>query len=581
MSSEAWWTRVEADEWGDAIVAAMKLGGVDNIFFVSGSELNFYQEAVAKAQAKGSPAPRIITLPHESVALNAALGNAMFRRQPSATAVHVDAGTLHQGAGIHTAWRGDYPVLMTAGTGPRAFPGSMPGGRNHDVQWVQEPRDQGEIVRQFTKMDHRMEHQDNPGLMVSRLLQVAMSSPPGPVYLAIPRETAMLPTGGTASFPTRDQLGVARPAWPAPADAAQIAAWLVDARDPLICTERSGREPDAHQELVRLAELLAIPVAESDRADRMNFPMTHWAYGTGASLADADVVLVMDAIVPFTPGIIAPHADARVTWVSSDPVLSRYKTVEQRANLWLTASVASVARAVHDAAKEMLTPERRARIAERRAGLEERKRQVDQQDDALAVADIENGQLTGRVVAYELGRLLREDAIVLNDGLSNGGYVHTYSRRSKDNTYFRSGSTSGGWGGGASVGVKLAAPDQDVVHASGDGYFMFGNPLLALWSAAHHSAPYLSVVFVNGTYSTGTTSLRATYPQGYAVSSGNYDGGSFEPPPNFATMAEAANSYGEEVSTLAQLVPALERGFEKIRTGTPAVIAVRVPGPLG
>ena len=37
-------------------------------------------------------------------------------------------------------------------------------------------RDQGEIVRQYTKADHRMEHQDNPGLMVSRLLQMAVSA---------------------------------------------------------------------------------------------------------------------------------------------------------------------------------------------------------------------------------------------------------------------------------------------------------------------------------------------------------------------------------------------------------------------
>ena len=43
----------------------------------------------------------------------------------------------------------------------------MRGARGGSVQWVQEPRDQGEIVRQYTKMDHRMERQDNPGLMIA------------------------------------------------------------------------------------------------------------------------------------------------------------------------------------------------------------------------------------------------------------------------------------------------------------------------------------------------------------------------------------------------------------------------------
>ena len=78
----------------------------------------------------------------------------------------------------------------------------------------QEPRDQAEIVRQFTKADHRLEHTDNPGLIVSRLLQIAISEPKGPVYLTMPRETAMLPLPGTIRFPTVQQLGVARPVSP-------------------------------------------------------------------------------------------------------------------------------------------------------------------------------------------------------------------------------------------------------------------------------------------------------------------------------------------------------------------------------
>ena len=158
-----------ADEWTDAVVASMKLGGVDNMFFVSGTELAYYQEAIVKAEVKGWPAPRLITMLHESVALHAAIGSAAVSGKPSVAAAHVDVGTLHFGAAIHSAWRANAPVMLTAGNAPRAFPGSMPGARNSPVQWVQEPRDQGEIVRQYTKADHRMEYMDNPGLMVSRL----------------------------------------------------------------------------------------------------------------------------------------------------------------------------------------------------------------------------------------------------------------------------------------------------------------------------------------------------------------------------------------------------------------------------
>jgi acetolactate synthase-1/2/3 large subunit len=578
--TEAWWTETGAEEWADAIVAAMKLGGVEHLFFVSGSELTFYQEAIAKAHAKGRPAPRLVTMTHEHVALNAALGNAMVRNQPAATAVHVDVGTLHYGAAIHTAWRGGYPVLMTAGTGPRAFPGSMRGARGSSVQWVQEPRDQGEIVRQYTKMDHRLEHQDNPGLMISRLLQVAMSEPRGPVYMSIPQETAMLPVPGAARFPTRDQLGLARPAWPDPADARQIAAWLVQAENPVMYTTRAGRNPDAVLELVRLAELLAIPVMESTNADRLNFPMTHWAYGTGPAAKDADVLLVMEDVVPFTPGHGSPSPDAKIAWVAIDPVLSRYKTLEFRADLWIPAAVAAVARAVHEAATPMLTQSAMSRIADRRARLEQRKQEMVAHAEALAQEDIKHGRLTGRVVGYELGQLLEPESIVLNDGLSNGGFVQSYARRTQPGTYFRSGSSSGGWGSGASLGVKLARPDQDVIHATGDGYFMFGTPLPALWAAGHHKAAYMAVVFVNGSYSTGTSGLRHAYPEGYGIAAAHYEGGTFEPTPDFAKLAEAANGYGEQVTELSQLAPALQRGLEHTRNHTPAVIAVQVPGPM-
>ena len=577
--AESWWTETEAEEWSDALVASMKLGGVDNLFFVSGTELNFYQEAIAKARAKGRPAPNLVTMTLESTALNAAIGNSMVRDAPSATAVHVDAGTLHMGAAIHTAWRSGAPILMTAGTAPRALPGSMRGARSGGVSYLQEPRDQGEIVRQYTKADHKLDHIDHPGLAISRLLQIAMSEPRGPVYLAIPQETAMLPLPGTTSFPTAGQLGLARQAWPDPDDATLIAKWLVDADNPVMFTGGAGRDPQAVEAMVRLAELLAIPVSVGMSSDRMNFPATHWAYGTGPDANAADVILVMEDVTPFTPGPRGPSGDAKIAWTSLDPVYSRYLSRDFRSDLWLPASVAAVAKAVYDAATPMLTTSRMSKIEERRERLQQRRQELDARLESLATDDIKRGVLNGRVVGYELAKHIDASSIILNDGLSNGGFVQAYARRSLPGTYFRSGSTSGGWGSGASFGVKLARPDADVIHATGDGYFMFGAPPASLWAASHHKAPYLTIVYVNGTYSTGTSMLRDTYPEGFGVHAG-FDGGVFDPAPDFAKLAESINGYGEDVTELDALGPAMTRAFKQIRNGTPALLAVHVPGPL-
>jgi len=576
------WRNYPGEEWSDAIVAAMKLGGIDYLFFVSGTEMTFFQEAVAKAQHLGRHTPKLMTMVHESVALNAAVGYSMLTGKPAATAVHVDVGTLHQGAAIHAAWNDRCPILMTAGAGPRAFPGQIRGGRDTFINWVQEPRDQGSIVRQYTKIDHRLEHTDNPGLAISRMLQVAMTEPQGPVYLSIPRESAMLPLPGEVRFPTVEQMGIGRPVSPDPEDARKVARWLVAAENPVLFTARIGQDPSAVPEFVRLAELLAIPVIESSPlSTRMNFPATHPLYGVGPSAADADVVVVVDDLTPYTPGVNGPNTGgtegAKVVWIGPDPVNSRYKTMEYEADLWLSVTPASAARAIYAEAVQLLTATDRSRIEARRSRLEVRKREMVAAENAAAEADGRNPIPSGLWVSYQLGRLLDPDAIVVNDGLSNGDFVRTYARRDRAGTYLRTGSTAGGWGSGAAFGAKLGAPDRDVVLASGDGFFMFGSPLAALWAARHHKAAFLSVIFVNGTYSTGTTLLRMAYPDGYAVRTGNFDGGKIEPVPDFAKLAETVGGYGENVTRTEDVRPALQRGLDMVRKGTPAIVAVRVP----
>jgi len=416
--------------------------------------------------------------------------------------------------------------------------------------------------------------------MVSRLLQIALSESRGPVYLAIPRETAMLRTGGLSAFPTVDQLGLARPVAPAHDDAQRIADWLVEARNPLVCVERSGRDPQVVLELVELSELLALPIAETSGADRLNFPHSHPHFGTGPSTRDVDVLLVLDAVAPFMPGLDSPAPDARIAWIGSDPVLSRYKTMEYRADLWVPASVLETLRAVRRAVEARLDRSDLARIAERRERLLTRKRLMAEQLSREAAAAGRSSTPSGRWVAHELGRLIGPDALLLNDAISNSEHVRAYAGRDRPGTYFRSGSSSGGWGSGAALGARIARPEAEVVLASGDGYFTFGSPLAALWGAAYHKAPYLSVVFVNASYSTGTTGLKRLYPDGVAVRSGNYDGGTFDPPPDFARLAEAAGAYGEVVTATERVGAAIEEGQRQVRQGVPAVIAVRVPGPV-
>ncbi len=87
LGSDASWAQYPAEEWSDALLAAMKLGGVEHLYFVSGTEMSFFQEASAKAQALGRPAPKLMTMMHESVSLMAALGETMVSGRPAATRI--------------------------------------------------------------------------------------------------------------------------------------------------------------------------------------------------------------------------------------------------------------------------------------------------------------------------------------------------------------------------------------------------------------------------------------------------------------------------------------------------------------
>jgi len=392
----------------------------------------------------------------------------------------------------------------------------------------------------------------------------------------VPRETAMLPMPGTTRFPTRDELGVARPVWPDPADARKVAGWLIKAENPCIFTAKSGRNPESVAELVQLAELLALPVMDIGRVDRMNFPATHPLYGTGPAAKDADVLLIIESPVPYMPPRQSPSPDAKVVWVDVDPVQSRYKTMEHQADLWLPVQAATAARSIYEAATQMLSQSDMTRIADRRKTLEERKRELTAREEKLAEEAAHRRPMHPRWVAHEVGKIMQPDTILLNDAVSNSDYVSTYAARERSGTYFQSGGSSGGWGSGAAFGAKLASPDSDVVLATGDGYFMFGTPMAAIWCASHYKAAFLTVVFVNRSYSTGTRALRRAYPEGVAVEIADYEGGLFDPPPDFAKLAEAGNGYGETVAEPEQLGPALKRGLEANGSGMPAIIDVIV-----
>jgi acetolactate synthase-1/2/3 large subunit len=572
--SRAWIELPVADN-GEAIVAAMTEAGVEYVFFTSGSEIGFYQEAIAKAEAQGRKAPRLISVTHEHASLNAALGCAAVSGKPVATAAHVDCGTQHYGGAVHTAWHAGLPVLITAGIPPVAYPGSMRGARDPEGHlWLQQTFDQNGIVRQYTKWDHHLEFQDNPGLMVSRALQVACSEPCGPVYLSIPREVS-LAQAKSARFPTLAQLGVARPPAPDPDGIRELAARLMTAENPFVVVARSGRNPATVAALVSFAELLGLPVAQSAKRAYHCFPLTHPLYQSGASLKDADAVLALDVDIPWRIGPDGPPDNAFVAVVDVEPSKRRIPTMEFTADLRLTADSLLTLAALEAEVLSMISAADRERFAARAKRWAEASAQRHRALAEDARAQAGKTPIDGRWLSYQIGQALGDDCIVFDDTIVVN-QVHDYLQCARPGSYFYNPGSSGGWAPGAALGGKLAAPDRAVVAITGDGFYMFGTAIHALWSAAQYNAPYLTIIYQNRSYSTGTLRVARTYPDGYAAKAG-YHGGYFEPPIDFANEARSAGAYGENVTDPNEVGPAIQRGLKSVREGKCAVISVWLP----
>ncbi|MBV8509258.1 MAG: hypothetical protein JO289_03750, partial [Xanthobacteraceae bacterium] len=410
------WSSVPTDEVGDVVVAALAQGGVEYVFFSSGSDIMFFQEAVAKSRALGRNAPKLIVMTHEYAGLNAALGYSAVTGRPAATAAHVDVGTQHYGCALHTAWWAGLPVLITAGAPPVSYPGAMRGGRDGGHFWLQQTLDQNAIARAYTKWDHRLEYQDNPGLIVSRALQVAQSEPSGPVYLSFPREIALMRHNG-AEFPSADELGIARPSAPDAEGVEELAARMAAARNPCVVVSRSGRDPETVPALVALCETLGMAVIEGSNRSYQCFRFNHYLYQGSTAITDADFVLVIDADAPWMPDK-GPGQDAYVAVVGSDSICTRIPTLEFTANLRLNCAPLNAINALREAVAK-LEPLDFDKIEKRKRRWRQSsaQRMSRARDEAQAFAT--KSPIDPVWLAFQIGEALDDNSILIDDTLSH------------------------------------------------------------------------------------------------------------------------------------------------------------------
>lgn len=559
----------------DAILAALQEAGVEYIFANFGSDHAGIIESLGKANTDGRATPKVLLCPHENVAITAAHGYSQVSSRAQAVFVHVDVGTQNLGGSLHNAYRGRVPVFIFAGLTPHTLEGELPGTRNRSANYFQDVFDQAGIVRQYVKWDYTVRTGKNVKQLVHRAIQIAESDPPGPVYLTAARET-LEEEVAPSTFAVQNWKRIAPAALPEEG-VEEICAALLKAEKPLLITSYSGRIPASVAELVRFCERLAIPVVE-ERPIHMNFPANHplhMGYLSGPLIADADVIVVLDCDVPWLPASgDVPNAASKVFYVDVDPLKESIPLWYMPAQNFFKADATTALKQMNrylDAAAPTDEGKRSARLARAQA-----------KHDALRSAWAKkqvapaDGSITAEWVTTCLREVINDDTIIINESVTSTPAVYHNLARSKPGTLFGSGGSALGFGGGAAIGTKLAAPDKDVVCLTGDGSFFFGTPTAVYWAARRYNAPFLTIIFNNEGWNATKENFHRIHPSG-AAAGAERDWVSLGPSSDFAKVAEGAGgALGLTVERADALMGVLEEAMSAVRGGRCAVVDVRL-----
>jgi acetolactate synthase-1/2/3 large subunit len=501
----------------------------------------------------------VVIVPHENMGVAMAHGYAMITGRPQAMMVHVGVGTANCINGIINASRQNVPLLLTAGRTPITESGALPAARNNYIHWAQEHFDQGGMLREFVKWDYELRHAEQVETVLDRALAIAKSEPQGPVYVTLPREI-LASDFSKQRFSVTPTVVAATPPAADPQALEEAAKLLGAAQKPLLITANGGRTLETSRAIEQLAQAIAVPVVHYRPrylALSTEHPM-HCGWEPHGLLGEADFVLVVDCDVPWIPKEGKPRAEAKVVHVGPDPLFARYPLRGFRTDIALTGAVAPTLQALWRLAQKHAVS--LARIEDRRKAVTELSSTI--RKKGRAGYEPMPPSITGKWLSACMNRVLDPNTILINE------YPTVLEEMviKEPGHYFGNASAGGlGWGIGAALGAKLAAPDKTVICALGDGAYMFGNPTAAHYVSEAMRLPVLFIIANNARWAAVHRSTLATYPKGHAAATKDPPFATLEPSPRFEHVIQASGGHGERVSEPNQLMPALERALKIVR----------------
>jgi thiamine pyrophosphate-dependent acetolactate synthase large subunit-like protein len=519
----------------------------------------------------GNTRPQMLLCLHEESAVAIAHGYAKVTGRAMAAAVHSNVGLMHATMAIFNAWCDRLPVLVLGATGPVDAVKRRPW-----IDWIHTARDQGALVRPYTKWDDQPASPAAAREALMRAWFLAHAAPMGPVYVNFDAE--MQEAKLSEPLDAIDVVRFTPPVAGAPSAelVAKAAALLKTAKNPVMLIGRTSRNRDAWNARVKLAEGVGARVI-TDLKCGASFPTEHHLHLGAPSvltpdaegfraLAAADIILSLDWVdlAGTLKAAKAPAAGAKVIHVSVDYQVHNGWSLDHQG----LAPVDVLLAAEPDAAVPLLIAalgDAPNRVAAREAP-----------EDRALPADT----LTVEHLARALRDAVGERPVSLTHlPLSWNGAWWPF-RHPLD---FLGADGGGGLGAGpgVTVGAALAlrGSGRMAIGICGDGDFLMG--VTALWTATHYRIPLLIVVANNRSfYNDEVHQERVARMRNRPVENKWIGQRIADPDIDIAGLARAQGARGfGPVEDVRRLEPMLAEAIAAVAQGEVAVVDVRVaPG---
>jgi len=548
---------------GDLLVEQLRAAGVRYVFNCNSSGTYAIFDALVDR-----PDMQVIQVPQEGQMIAVAQGYTLGSGKIAFT-VNGSAGFPNTLNNMYNAWKDRTPLVV----GSQREAGGVQGGRDAFEEWD----DYLAPSASFTRWRWSVQQPERIPEITRRAFKIASTPPEGPVALAFPADV-LSAKGLKATIVDRDRFIIKPTVKPSRKLAEAAARLLIEAKNPVLVVGPEVTRSEGKPEVVKLAEQLALPVAQGEMLFA-DFPTNHPLFVGDYKWPirhphDVDLVLNIGAKMPYANAMVA--SGVKVIHVSIDPDLIG-KVVPT--DVGIVADVKEAAADLVAATASLATEARLEKI--RNSRFAATKEYTDQRRAARArttQARWNNDPLSWDRVAGELNQLLEQDAIIvpelavdswLGSGENTGMNQFTFAPGQKTKIGRTTGSALG-WGVGAAIGVKLAQPDRQVVALQGDGGFMFAQAE-SLWTMARYEVPVIVVIFNNRSYNGPRNKILRE--EGRQAQTGKdmvcYLG---DPDVDFAKVAAGFGVKAEVIIAPGQVGPAIRRAIESTREGKPYLI---------